>query len=108
MNCCFYRPYKSYIFNLNLSFNKITASLWNHESAHYPPYILTFPLLFNTSEHDLLVETMRYRVKKQKQPPEIFYEKGFLKIFRNSQENTCGRISFLIKLKRDSGTGVFH
>ena len=42
--------------------------------------------------------------------------KGFLKKFRNSQENTCAGVSFLIKLqtsglqlyqKRDSNTGVF-
>ena len=40
----------------------------------------------------------------------------FLEISQNSQENTCARVSFLIKmqalslqlyLKRDSGTGVF-
>ena len=43
-------------------------------------------------------------------------EKMFLEISQNSQENTCARVSFLIKLqalglqiylKRDSGTGVF-
>ena len=36
----------------------------------------------------------------QKQPPEVFYEKRkkvFLKISQNSQENTCGRVSFFIK-----------
>ena len=36
----------------------------------------------------------------------------FLKLSRNSQENTCARVSFLIKLqatllKKESGTGVF-
>ena len=34
----------------------------------------------------------------------------FLKILKNSQENTCARVSFLIKLQlyyRDPGTGVF-
>ena len=42
-------------------------------------------------------------------------KKVFLEISQNSQENTCDRVSFLIKLKarpatllkRDSGTGVF-
>ena len=40
-------------------------------------------------------------------------KKLFLKISQNSQENTCARVSFLIKLglqlyiKRDSGAGVF-
>ena len=37
----------------------------------------------------------------------------FLRILQHSQENTCARVSFLIKLqalcfnKKDSGTGVF-
>ena len=46
---------------------------------------------------------------------EVFCKKVFLKIPQNSQENTCARVSFLMKLqasglqlyeKRDSGTGV--
>ena len=45
----------------------------------------------------------------------VLYKKVFLKILQNSQENTCTRVSFFIKLqglglqlyqKRDSGTGV--
>ena len=47
--------------------------------------------------------------------PGYSVEKLFLVILQNSQENTCARVSFLIKfeaglqlyLKRDSGTGVF-
>ena len=36
----------------------------------------------------------------QKQPPEVFYKrKVFLEISQNSQENTCARVSFLIKLQ---------
>ena len=31
--------------------------------------------------------------------PEVFYKKVFLKISQNSQENTCTRASFLIKLQ---------
>ena len=43
-------------------------------------------------------------------------KKSFLEILQNSQENTCARVSFLIKLqalalqlylRRDCGTGVF-
>ena len=41
-------------------------------------------------ENDL----QNYRIKKQKQPPEVFLE-----IFQNSQENNCARVSFLIKLQ---------
>ena len=45
----------------------------------------------------------------------VFCKKVFLEISQNSQENTCVRVSFLIKLqaqgqqlyqKRDPGTGV--
>ena len=38
-------------------------------------------------------------VLTQKQPPEVFCEKVFLEILQNSQENTCARVSFLIKLQ---------
>ena len=46
---------------------------------------------------------------QKKQSPEV------LEISQNTQENTCARVSFLIKLqaeacnviKKDSGTGVF-
>ena len=37
---------------------------------------------------------------------EVFCKKGVLKNFTNSQENTCARVSYLIKLQA-SGTGVF-
>ena len=38
--------------------------------------------------------------------PEVLWKKEFLEISQNSQENTCARVSFLIKLQT-SGTGVF-
>ena len=31
--------------------------------------------------------------------PEVFCKKVFLEILKNSQEDTCGRVSFLIKLQ---------
>ena len=49
----------------------------------------------------------------RKQPPEVFLKKKmFWKISRNSQENTCDRASFLIKLqtnfiKKETLTQVF-
>ena len=47
----------------------------------------------------------------QKQPQELFCKKLLLEMSQNPQENTCDRVSFLIRLqlylKRDSGTGVF-
>ena len=54
----------------------------------------------------------------QKQPPEVhYYKKVILKFSKNSQENTCARVYFLIRLqvwglqlylKRDSGRGVLE
>ena len=49
-------------------------------------------------------------------PQRCFIKKVLLEILQNSQENTCTRVSFLIKLqamdlqlyqKRDSGTDAF-
>ena len=45
----------------------------------------------------------------------MFCEKGALKISQNSRENTCARVSFLMKLyaeacnviKKETDTGVF-
>ena len=37
----------------------------------------------------------RYRNSR----PEVFCEKGVLRNSQNSQENTCARVSFLIKLQ---------
>ena len=35
--------------------------------------------------------------KDRSSRPEVFYKKVFLKIWQNSQENTCARVSLLIK-----------
>ena len=35
----------------------------------------------------------------QKQAPEVFCKKVFLKMSQNSLESTCARVSFLIKLQ---------
>ena len=42
---------------------------------------------------------VKYGVAEAVAPAEVFCKKGFLKNFENSQENTCTRVSFLIKLK---------
>ena len=39
------------------------------------------------------------KVKFQKQPLEVFFKKGVLRNFANSQKSTCARVSFLIKLQ---------
>ena len=43
--------------------------------------------------------TVLFLYPLQKQSPEVFYKKGVLEISQNSQENTCARLSFLIKLQ---------
>ena len=56
-------------------------------------YVLPF------NEH----QTLKFKIKIHKntairrQPPEVFNEKGFLKISQNSLENACARASFLKK-----------
>ena len=40
----------------------------------------------------------------QKQPPEVFCKKMFLKVSQNSLENTCARVYFLIKLQPQPAT----
>ena len=48
----------------------------------------------------ILENICQTKLKLQKQPPEMVYKKGVLKNSGNSQENTCSRVSFLIKLKK--------
>ena len=38
--------------------------------------------------------------------PEVFYKKVFLEILQNSQENTCARASFLIKLQAQNSSDI--
>ena len=42
--------------------------------------------------------------KLQKQPSEVFFKKSVLKISQNLQENTCARVSSIIKLQAIKGT----
>ena len=52
------------------------------------------------SEAALEIKVLQKFIKKrQKQPLEVFYKKSVLKISQNSQETTCARVSFLIKLQ---------
>ena len=39
-------------------------------------------------------------LKSRSSHPEMFYKKVFFEISQNSHENTCARVSFLIKLQR--------
>ena len=66
----------------------------------------------------LIIENIKNmpRIKSEAVIQRCSVNKVFLEISQNSQENTCARVSFLIKLqpsalwlylKRDSGAGVF-
>ena len=47
-------------------------------------------------EHGKYVSQIMWSVSSR---PEVFCKKGLLRNFANSQENTCARDSFLIKLQ---------
>ena len=44
-------------------------------------------------------QNIKIHAKCRSSPPEVFYKKGDLRNFTNSQENTCARASLLIKLQ---------
>ena len=57
---------------------------------------------FNFKEQHLHTEqrlVMHLWLVLQKQPPQVFCEKVFLENSQNSQENTCARVTSLIKLQ---------
>ena len=58
-------------------------------------WILSVPVMIGASS----IPLGSLRMRSQKQPPEVFLE-----ILQNSQENTCARVSFLIKLKARPAT----
>ena len=50
--------------------------------------------------HVHCVVLVQYYHKLQKQPLEVLFKKKvFLEILQHSQENTCAKVSFLIKMK---------
>ena len=46
----------------------------------------------------LFIKLKSWNTSLQKQPPEVFYKKGFLTNFAKFTGNTCAKVSFLIKL----------
>ena len=46
----------------------------------------------------LFIKLKSRNTSLQKQPPEVFYKKGFLTNFAKFTGNTCAKVSFLIKL----------
>ena len=58
----------------------------------------------------VIIGLLEFYKKHQNLSPKCSIKKLFLEISQHSQENTCARVSFLIKLEAsgaDSGTGVF-
>ena len=47
---------------------------------------------------------MKTKEHRKKQPPQVFCKKRVLRNFANLQENTCTRVSFLIKLQAGPAT----
>ena len=50
----------------------------------------------------------RFIVNKEAAPGGVLWEKVFSEILQNSQENTCARVSFLIKLQASECNFVWH
>ena len=55
--------------------------------------------LFLKERFDKLLSLHRFMGYIRGSSPEVFYKNVFLEISQNSQENTCARVSFLIKLQ---------
>ena len=65
-------------------------------------YVFHFYLFHQNKPREKLWKSLLFYWENsfQKQPPEMLYQKKvFLKILQNSQENTCARVDFLIKLQ---------
>ena len=70
----------------------------------------TFCLLTLTKRGQMTIEFQHQSILMyfiQKQPPEKFCKKALLEISQNSQENTCARAPFLIKLQACNLCGCF-
>ena len=62
-------------------------------------HILKEKMQFSINWYALKLRGRFYIVKKQKQPPEVFYKKGCsIKISQNSQENTCAKVSYRVMI----------
>ena len=67
--------------------NKYIVIIW------FPVYdVISFEININS-----LIKSFFYMTRSSR--PDVFCEKVFLEISQNSQENTCARVSFLIKLQ---------
>ena len=71
-----------------------TGTQWVNQLS---PYI-TCSFKFKSQNFKTIIEIIFIL---QRQPAEVFYEKVFLKISQNSQENNCTRVSFSVKLQTE-------
>ena len=75
----------------------IEITLWHGFSLVNLMHIFRTPFPKNTSGGLLLRLSTVQITRSRSSRPEVFCKKVFLKISQNSQENTCARVSFLIK-----------
>ena len=90
---------------LLLSLNKLTK-LVTHRSIWYSINLIFIKTLISSKKRVSLhnhnfgstLDVLPYRSSR----PEVFYKKVFLEISQHLQENTCARLSFLIRLQPSS------
>ena len=87
-----------YSYSLSLRFTSLVTLLRLFSLAYLAkPLNVNFPINWINSI------TIYCNIYFQKKPPEAFCKKKvFLEISQNSQENTCTRVSFLIKLQAEA------
>ena len=76
----------------------VRVSEWIHTLMRFSILGCSYFFFKNCSDFALIGVDL---FKHWKQPPEVLLKKGFLEI---SQENTCARVSFSIKLQAESST----
>ena len=71
--------------------------------ADYLEIDMLFNSFFSSVHHSFSAKTSVIIAKlyfyQNNQPPEVFCKKDVLRNFTNSQENTCAKVSFIIKLQ---------
>ena len=75
------------------------------QNLHIITSICIQPPCLSKKNHVIQLLTFFFKINAlcrfftQKQPPEVLYKRGVLKLFQNSQGNTGGRVSFLLNLQ---------
>ena len=63
----------------------------------YPIFVFYKDEVYKDTQDGKLSTKKKRMLWEQKQSPDVLYKKVFLTISQNSQENTCARVSLLIK-----------